>query len=238
MKASFTVFHKEGVDIKRDINVDRINNIMKESALKLQSPTIYISTLKELDEVLAKYKKIRFIKSEDKERIFPGTTGAAGLWISTYLAFKEFLLTDADTLFVFEDDITISTNFFKVVGAYASELPDDWDILSLLIPWDTIKGYSKSHDISNKEYICLMYQDWSTGGYMISRKGAETAIKDIEDNGISAPIDFYLYNYRYNNEIPKHKFNSFNIKPTRYAPVKLAPESSVSYIGAMEVYQA
>lgn len=238
MKSAYTIFHKNGIDIKRDLNVDRIIEIMKSSALKLQSPTVYLSTISELDDALKKYSKIRFNKSSDKERIFPGTTGAAGLWISTYLAFKEFLMTDADVLFVFEDDIRLSPSFFKITGLYAGELPDNWDILSLLIPWDTISAYTSKHEIQGKEYICLMYQDWSTGAYMISRKGAKTVINDIEKNGISAPIDFYLYNYRYNNATPEHYFNSFNIKPTRYAPAKLAPEARISYIGAMEVYQA
>lgn len=238
MKSAYTIFHKEGVDFKRDLNVDRINKVISQSALKLKSPTIYLSTLSELDQALQKYKKIRFNKSSDTQIIFPGTTGAAGLWISTYIAFKEFLMTDADTLFIFEDDVRVSPSFFKITGLYAGELPDNWDIFSLLIPWDTIPAYTPKHEIIGKEYICSMYQDWSTGGYMISRKGAEIAISDIEKNGISAPIDFYLYNYRYNNEIPQQSFNSFNIKPNRYAPVKLAPESVTSYIGAMEVYQA
>lgn len=238
MKLAYTVFHKDGIDLKRDLNVNRIDNVMSGSALKLKSPTIYLSTLLELDDALKQYPAIRFNKSADTERIFPGTTGAAGLWIGTYLAFKEFLTTDADTLFVFEDDIRLSPNFFKIVDMYISELPNNWDIFSLLIPWDTVPAYTPQHEIPNKEYICLMYQDWSTGAYMVSRRGAQTAINDIEKNGISAPIDFYLYNYRYNNATPEHYFNSFNIKPTRYAPAKLAPEARISYIGAMEVYQA
>lgn len=238
MRAVYNLLHKEGVDFGRDLNADRIHSIMRQSALRLQAPTIYLETLDELDECLKQYPKIRFNKSSDPKRVFPGRTGAAGIWIGTYLAFKEFLKTDADALFMLEDDVRISRNFFKITGAYAAELPDTWDVLSLLIPWDTIKHYGPSHEIPEREYLCLMYQDWSTGCYMVSRRGAERAIEDIEKNGISAPIDFYLYNYRYDMAVPQIKFNSFNIKPDRPAPAKLAPESHTSYIGAMEVYKA
>lgn len=238
IKSVYNIFHKEGIDFKRDLNVRKIKNTMNKYSSDLKSPTIYISTLKELDEVLKEYPQIRFNKSSDTQRIFPGTTGAAGLWIGTYLAFKNFLLTDSDYLFIFEDDVKISPSLFKIFNLYGGELPENWHIFSLLIPWDTIPQYTKNHNIEGKEFICSMYQDWSTGGYVVSRKGAEIAIDDIEKNGISAPIDFYLYNYRYNNAIPEHLFNSFNIKPNRYAPVKLAPESKTSYIGAMEVYKA
>lgn len=238
MKSVYTLLHKEGVDFGRDLNADKINNIMGRYSVRLQSPTIYIETLNELDEYFKKYPKIRFNKSSDPKRVFPGTTGAAGIWIGTYLAFKEFLLTDADALFMLEDDIRISRNFFKITNLYAEELSKDWEVLSLLIPWDTIKHYNSGHEIPGHTYLCRMYQDWSTGCYMVSRRGAERAIEDIEKNGISAPIDFYLYNYRYDQEVPQIKFNSFNIKPDRIAPARLAPESNKSYIGAMEVYKA
>jgi hypothetical protein len=234
----YNVFHKERVDLKRDLNVDKIKNIMNKSCTDLKSPTIYLSTLEELNDTLKEYPQIKFNKSSDTKRVFPGTTGAAGLWIGTYMAFKNFLSTKADCLFIFEDDVEISANILKITNLYKQELPDDWHIFSLLIPDDTIPQYTKNHDIDGKKYICSMYQDWSTGGYMVSRQGAEIAIKDIEENGISAPIDFYLYNYRYDNQQPEHYFNSFNIRPKLYAPVKLAPEAKTSYIGLMEIYQA
>ena len=182
--------------------------------------------------------KNKFNKSKDTTRIFPGRSGAVGLWVGTYLAYKTFLSTDADALLIFEDDVVVSKNLFKVLGYYASELPDDWDILSLLIPWDNVQAYTNQHDIINKEILCKIYQNWSTGGYMISRKAAEYTIKDIESNGISAPIDFYLYNFRYDNQTPHHIFNSLNIKPSYYFPVQLSEKASHSYIGDTEIFQA
>lgn len=239
MNAVYNIFHKDKVDTRRDINVRNIRNVVENFAADLKSPTIYLSTIEELNECLSQYPQVRFNPSPDTTRVFPGRTGAAGLWIGTYLAYKNFLATNADVLFIFEDDIKISANFGRVVNLYSSELPEDWDILSLLTPWDTIRSrYTANHDIPDKKYICLIYQDWSTGAYMISRKAATFIVNDIETNGISHPIDFYLFNYRYNNQPAELTFRSFNIRPSRYVPVKLAPESNISYIGAMEVYQA
>jgi hypothetical protein len=238
MRTCYKVFHKEGLDFHRYLNVYNTKKILSGNALELQSPTIYLETVKEVEECLSKYPKIKFNKSKDTTRIFPGRSGAVGIWVGTYLAYKAFLSTDADALLMFEDDVVVSKNLFKILGHYASELPEDWDILSLFAPWDTVSKYTSEHDIINKEFLCKIYQDWSTGGYMISRKAAEYAINDIESNGISAPIDFYLYNFRYDGEIPDHIFNSFNIKPSFYFPVQLSIESSYSYIGNTEIFQA
>lgn len=238
MNGVYNIFHQGGVDTRRDVNARNTARAVSRYFADIKSPTVYLPTHKDLAECLAAHPQVRFNSSPDESRIFPGTTGAAGLWIGSYLAYKKFLSTDADFLLIFEDDVKLSCNFYSVLKLYMSELPRDWDVFSLLVPWDTLKQHTESHVISGKRYISHIYQDWSTGAYALSRQAARTIVKDIEDNGISHAIDFYLFNFRYNQQTPYPRFNSYNIQPGIYTPVKLSSASSVSYIGGMEKYKA
>ena len=130
---------------------------------------------------------------------------------------------------MFEDDAFVSRNFPYVVEKHLKELPEDWDVFTIYVPWDCIGWYNPDYDIPGKEAICRTYQDWSCASYAISRQGAEKVIADIEKNGISDPIDWYLFNAGFHGTKEVY-FNTYSVKPSVYRPVWLAPIAAVSSV--------
>lgn len=232
---AYILFHRDG-DMGRDLNAERIRSVMDRNATRLDIPLTFVTTREQLEQQLAQYPQLRFVESDDTLRPFPSRLGVMGLWIDTYLAYKTFLQTDADRLFVFEDDITLSPSFIPIANLYAKELPDDWEIFSLLTPTDTHCRWGEWLNIEGNQYVCRVYQDWSSTAYAISRRGAEKAVTDIEVNGITVPPDFYIFNYRYDGVPAVPEFAAYNLLPGVYNPAWLAPEAANSYIHSTQAY--
>lgn len=231
---AYRVFHLDGADFGRDLNAARIHKTMSKRAIRIDSPTVFIKTQADLEAELARYPQLRFNHWDDGVRKFPARLGVTGLWIDTYLMLKTFLESDNTRLFVFEDDIRLSASFHTLTDLYFREVPAGWDIVSLLTPEDTHCRYGEWLNIAGNRFICHVFQDWSSAAYVVSRKGAEKAIADIEANGIDTPPDFYIFNYRYEGK-PVPEFASYNLLPGVYNPARLAPESANSYINQTQL---
>ena len=215
---------------KRNNCAKNITNTMSKQYEALDSPTVYLSTFEEAYKYLETVPTLRFNQIPDYHlngAPWPHSPGAMGIWLSNYLAFKKFLETDKDVLFIFENDAVISPNFSQVVENYLKALPDGWEFFTSFVPENCLNRYNSSHDIPNENAVCKVYQDWSCASYAVSRRGAEKTISDVEKHGVSAPIDWYVFNISHlNTEV----FASYALKPSAYKPVWLDPVSKESTI--------
>ena len=241
LNACFEVFH---TDLGNKARNDSYANIVNQMSFlpRLGSPTVYLNTLKKVDEFKSKHPAFLANTVEDyckPGENWPSSAGVVGIWASNYLAYKEFLKTEYDYLVVFEDDAVLSKNIKNVLDKYSNELPSNWDFFSFFVPDDSLFAYnSVNHDIG-KDNICVSYQQWSCAGYMVSKQGAQKAILDIESRGINAPIDWYIFNFRMKPEESQMRFNTYTVKPRSYRPIKLIQgvfEHSQIHNGSTETY--
>jgi hypothetical protein len=228
LNATFEVFH---VDTGNDLRNQSYQHILDTMAPieRLGSPTVYLNTKEKVDIFLGDNPQFKVNTVEDYAKpgeTFPPSAGVVGVWASNYLAYKNFLATDKEVLFLFEDDVLLSANFHIVVPFYMRQLLPIWDFFSLFVPDDSLFAYNEEqHDIG-EDSVCRSYQQWSCAGYVVSRRGAEKAIKDIETRGISAPIDWYIFNFRMKPEQDQIKFATYTLKPEAYKPVKFFLEAA------------
>jgi GR25 family glycosyltransferase involved in LPS biosynthesis len=109
------------------------------------------------------------------------------------------------------------------------ELPEDWEFFSPFVPDDSLFAYNEmKHSFNNDSLTCRSYQQWSCATYVVNRSGAKKAIENIESMGITAPIDWYVFNFRMKQEDNQIKFNTYTIKPNSYRPVKLLLEAAAN----------
>jgi GR25 family glycosyltransferase involved in LPS biosynthesis len=108
------------------------------------------------------------------------------------------------------------------------QLMPTWDFFSLFVPDDSLFAYSEvEHDIY-EEHVCRSYQQWSCAGYAVSRRGAEKALQDVATRGITAPIDWYIFNFRMKQEQDQMRFATYTLKPQAYRPIKFLLEAATA----------
>lgn len=223
LNATFEIFHVDKGNTHRNQSYESVLKAM-EPMERLGSPTIYLDTKEKMEQYLDTNLKFKVNTVEDYAQpgeTFPPSAGVVGVWASNYNAYKNFLKTDKDLLFLFEDDITLSANFMSVVRFYMSELPPYWDFFSPFVPDDSLFAYSEKEHHFGASNICKSYQQWSCASYIVTRSGAKKAIKNIESMGITAPVDWYIFNFRMKAEKDQMRFNTYTVKPNAYRPVKL-----------------
>jgi GR25 family glycosyltransferase involved in LPS biosynthesis len=227
--ACFEIFHTDSGNEFRNQSYDNVLNEMA-GIPRLSSPTIYLNTAEKADKFLNDTPEFRVNTVEDycqPGETFPPSSGVIGVWASNYTAYKNFLETDKDILILFEDDIVISKNFTNILNSYLMELPEDWEFFSPFVPDDSFFAYNEMKHSFNNDYLtCRSYQQWSCATYVVNRAGAKRAIENIESMGVTAPIDWYIFNFRMKQEDGQIKFNTYTIKPNSYRPVKLLLEAS------------
>ena len=225
---TFEIFHIDTGNVHRNKSYD--NTLKQMSGIpRLGSETLYLNTKDKADKFLKKTPKFKVNTVQDYCQIgetFPPNSGVIGCWASNYTAYKNFLNTDKDMLIIFEDDIYLSKNFRFILERYINQLPEDWEIFSPFVPDDSLFAYNQSRDDVGAEDICKSYQQWSTATYVINRAGAKRAIENIESSGITAPIDWYIFNFRMKQEDNQMRFNTYTIKPKAYKPVNLQIEAA------------
>ena len=233
LNATYQILHINTGNEARDYCALQMDSILSRSYEPLNAETIYLKTFADMDKFIEANPLFKVNYQEPMVEgggPFPPTSGLIGIWASNYTAYKKFLETDKDVLFIFEDDALISQNFAYVVEQQMQFLPSDWDVFTVFVPDDCLKWYNSDYDVPGNEIICRTYQDWSCAGYAITRYGAQKAVNDIETNGISDPIDWFIFNAGFSRGQQKVYFNTYSVKPHIYRPIRLAPVSAVSSI--------
>jgi len=227
--ACFEIFHTDSGNKFRNQSYDNVLNEMA-GITRLNSPTVYLNTREKADQFLIDTPEFKVNVVEDycqPGETFPPSSGVIGVWASNYTAYKNFLETDRDILILFEDDIILSKNFKLILESYLEELPEDWEFFSPFVPEDSLFAYNKQVHSFNDDFLtCRSYQQWSCATYVVNRAGAKKAIENVKSSGITAPIDWYIFNFRIKQENDQIKFNTYTVKPSSYRPVKLLLEAA------------
>jgi len=230
MNACFEVFH---TDTGNEVRNEVYKGILKRMSFlpRLGSPTMYLNTAEKAEGFINENPDFKVNTVYDYAQpgeTFPPSSGVVGVWASNWLAYKNFLETDKDVLFIFEDDIVISANFAPITHFYMQELPLTWDFFSFFVPDDSLFAYNEEqHDIL-EDHVCRSYQQWSCAGYAVSRRGAEKALKDVATRGITAPVDWYVFNFRMKQEADQMRFATYTLKPNVYRPIKFSLKAAVN----------
>lgn len=207
MRIAYEVFHIEDSNDMRKFCRNQIVSVVGQSFDRLGSPTISIPSNESMEEFLANNPDFNLKANQRDDYFFPHKTGVIGVWASNFFAWKKMLEDDYDVLFLFEDDVVVTPSFCQVAMNYLGKLPAGWDFFSVFVPGDAHGRYNPEVNVGDTE-VCLNYQDWSCAGYVVSKAGAQKALKDIIDNGIDTPIDWYVFNV-----IHQGKFNTYCLKP-------------------------
>ena len=228
MNACFEVFHTDTGNEIRNRTYEKILDGLKFMP-RLGSPTQYLNTFDKVQDFMDQHPDFKVNTVDDYAQpgeTFPPSAGVVGVWASNWLAFKNFLDTDKDVLFIFEDDVQISKNFQVITNFYMRELMPTWDFFSVFVPDDSLFAYNEEQHDVYEEHVCRSYQQWSCAAYAVSRSGAEKALKDVATRGITAPVDWYVFNFRMKQEADQMKFATYTLKPNVYRPVKLNLEAA------------
>ena len=228
MNACFEVFHTDtGNEIRNRVYEDILRSM--SFIPRLGSPTMYLDTAEKVKEFMDTHPEFKVNTVHDYAKpgeTFPPSSGVVGVWASNYLAYKNFLNSDKNVLFIFEDDIVLSANFEMITPFYMQQLLPTWDFFSLFVPDDSLFAYNENAHDYGEENVCYSYQQWSCAAYAVSRKGAQKAVNDIESRGITAPVDWYVFNFRMKQEADQMKFSTFTLKPDSYRPVRFLLEAA------------
>ena len=226
--ACYEVFHTDTGNTLRNKSYEGIVEALSFLP-RLDSPTMYLNTADKAEAFVNQTPGFKVNTVQDycqPGETFPPSAGVVGVWASNYLAYKNFLETDYDTLIIFEDDILVSKNFKEIVTTYMQELMPIWDFFSFFVPDDSLFAYNQEvHDLG-EEYTCRSYQQWSCAGYAVSRKGAQRTVEDVESRGINCPIDWYIFNFRMKQEENQMRFNTFTVKPGVYRTINFLLEAA------------
>jgi GR25 family glycosyltransferase involved in LPS biosynthesis len=180
---------------------ERLDNFMK-SFNSSDVSSIKITIIKAVDgsdptqiEGFAPESTKRVIKTGKRSNNEDLTPGMIGCYLSHYKVYEEFLKSGKSFAFVFEDDAELK----NTIGKNLSDLPENWDILSLGIqncfncPEHNDK-FTKTHDF------------YGTAGYIISRKGAMKMIENREKE-ITLQIDGLIGKFT-----REGKINGYSVK--------------------------
>ena len=197
-------------------------------------------TIISIDDTRAAYKEnLRSVLSNHEEVIIPATDarvvdineelakrslylpsgadvrrrGELGVWCSTFDCWK-WAVDNDEPLLVFEDDAIATTDFNDLLSAFVSEIPHDYDFLSLWVPpnqyldfvYDStytpegemlINGPNKNSITSQYNYgairTCLAYQGYGNVAMLYSPKGAANLIELAYERGITEPLDCFIF---------------------------------------------
>lgn len=233
LNAVYQIMHKDEGNPARNYCHSQVRKVLDDHIPYLDSEVVYLPTPEDMDEFLRRTPQFKVNRIENyiwTGNVFPHKSGVVGVWASNYLAYKKFLETDKDVLLIFENDVIVSNNIIDVLEVYMNDLMDGWDFFGFNTPGDDYPNYLPNDYDYGSSYVCLSYQTWSCAGYAVSRKGAELAVADVEAHGISAPIDWYVFNFPHLGWMPSD-FKTHCVKPSAYKPVKFfLPAATTSAI--------
>lgn len=228
MKLKYKIIHIDKID-QRKSSVEKVRRIMEESGVsKINSEVADLYDFEQVDIFLKNNKNFIFNFHSEFPKPFPHISGVVGCWASHYLAWEKMVAENLDAIIVFEDDVYVEDDFMRYIDLYLSHLPSDWDFFSISIPPGEENRYNYDLHHIGDDAICKFYQAWNTGAYLVSRRGALKAIKDISKNGISVPIDWYIF------ESGRDKFNTYNPMPHIKKIIYFDEDFNNSYIGTTE----
>jgi GR25 family glycosyltransferase involved in LPS biosynthesis len=135
-------------------------------------------------------------KVEAPENIFL-TDAEWGCAMSHVRIWRDIVEKGYETALIFEDDVTLNTNFVSKLEKVLDNLPPDWDFVNL--------GAESISRVDYKNYTdnLKVGQSLTTHAYLIHSSHARN-ISVINPNHLKDPIDTFLYRYpSYNLHLSK-----------------------------------
>ena len=144
-----------------------MTNIMK--LFNIDANIIDATLVKDIDYnelINNNFVSIDYYKGKNKGRI--------ACHLSQIKLIKNFLNSSDDTIFIFEDDISIGVpnNYKNIIEDSMKNIPNDWDIVFFGRCWDNCKEMKK---ISNNLY--QVFRPLCRHAYGLSKKGAGKILK-------------------------------------------------------------
>jgi hypothetical protein len=211
MKTCFKVFHTKGCG--RDKLFEEAHSYLLHAYTPLLTPTIAINCRNVYEEYFAMFPELKVYnrgycpgKKEDMD--YGWKYGELGIWYSNWLAWKNFLSTDADVAILAEDDVIFDKDFYAFFNRCMMELPPVWEIMSFHSPDPHF--YEPCFDIG-LPVVCKSYQTWSALCYAVNRSGARRMLDYL--SVILWPLDWYLF---------RGTFKSYSYKPDIAPPCAMA----------------
>lgn len=153
--------------------------------------------------------------------------GELGVWLSNFDCWQ--WAADNEELVVFEDDAIIDENFYDGLQVLYSELPEDWDFLTLWVPENQRQDYmyrveyddegmpnilgnvppGKSSFDYGARFTARAYQGYGLVATMYSPKGGAALIESARRRGICTPADCFIF-----QETHAERVKGYAPKPT------------------------
>lgn len=232
-KLCYKIFHIPGYYDPGNVRgklFNELDSYLESKIARLGTPTILISNQEQYDAFCLAHHQLN-PKNKFKWGelgIWASNTLAMKNFLDTDY---EYLMLMEDDIYVKNKD-----RFLELLSEYMDQLPEDWEVFSYFVPEDqytkyylkeaksfaegfgfetavtyrgieeNIQGGYLSYPRKDHKGVVESYQDWSMLCYIINRKTAEKILKDVIENGIYEPIDWYVFNVIYlDNRIPIEK---------------------------------
>lgn len=125
-------------------------------------------------------------------RSFPPLPGELGVWISTINIWDYIIENNLESLLVLEDDVSLAEDASKKINLFISELPDNWDFLSLHY-FNGKNKLDKTTDIGSK-YIHKSLNQYASGqAILYSQSGAQKLRNLVQQKGIEYTSDCFVF---------------------------------------------
>lgn len=174
---------------------------------------------------LDKAKKNQFYSPalNDKKYFKTLSNGEKGCYASHLFAWQQLLASDAPYLTVLEDDVQILPNFAATLAAVTTLSEGSWDMIKLIGRKE--EQIATEHVLIKDQLSFITYRrvPSSTGGYIISRSGAQKLLASRVPFG--RPIDVDLRFWFENN------LNMFGAYPAQIAWAETSLQSSIDTPG-------
>jgi GR25 family glycosyltransferase involved in LPS biosynthesis len=146
---------------------------------------------------------------KDNWQWVPPRNGEIGVWLSNIFVFKKMIEEDIDMLILLEDDAMLSNNFINTFENLLSEVPKDFDFVSLQYPKSSKVNFKDDAEIDLDKVCLAKYNHFGCMSILWSRSGALKMMESISNTGLTFPIDLYMYEYL----IKENLINAYSIKP-------------------------
>jgi GR25 family glycosyltransferase involved in LPS biosynthesis len=125
-------------------------------------------------------------------RQFLPLPGEYGIWVSTLSVWDYIIDNDLDSLLVLEDDITLNKNAEKIIKLLVTELPANWDFLSMY-SFEDQNAFDKNTNINSKYIHKSTNQPAAAQAILYSNSGAKKLKNLLYEKGIEYTNDCFIH---------------------------------------------
>lgn len=125
-------------------------------------------------------------------RTFPPLPGEYGIWLSLINVWDYMLDKDIDQMLVLEDDVTLIKSAYNNLKIFVSELPEDWDFLSLHY-FPNQNKFDETTDIGASYIHKSLNQPAAGQAILYSKSGASKIRKLVQRKGIEYTSDCFIF---------------------------------------------